>query len=120
VPLLGVHHVSINVQDVDQGVTFYTDVLGLTLRNDRPNFGFGGAWLNAGDQQLHLIEAPTPSNLGQHFALQIDGLDGFIDSVRQKGYEVTEPVDVGKNRQAFVNDPFDNCIELHEVGTARS
>jgi len=40
---LAVHHVSINVPDVDAAVSFYTDVLGGTLRGDRPDFGFGGA-----------------------------------------------------------------------------
>ncbi|MEY2470503.1 MAG: Glyoxalase/Bleomycin resistance protein/Dioxygenase superfamily, partial [Actinomycetota bacterium] len=35
----GVHHVSINVDDVAAAVRFYTDVLGLTERDDRPDFG---------------------------------------------------------------------------------
>ena len=36
------HHVSINVTDVDAARDFYTRVLGLTERTDRPDFSFGG------------------------------------------------------------------------------
>ena len=43
----GIHHVAICVRDADEAVTFYRDVLGLTVL-DRPDFGFGGYWLDAG------------------------------------------------------------------------
>ena len=39
---LGVHHVSINVRSTTEGVEFYTEVLGLTARTDRPDFSVGG------------------------------------------------------------------------------
>src|ERR1700690_2877430 len=65
----GLHHVSLNVRDVPAALDFYTRVLGLTQRADRPDFSFGGAWLDAGGQQIHLIEADVPPSLGQHFAL---------------------------------------------------
>ena len=48
---LAVHHVSINVPDVDVVVAFYTGVLGDTVRDDRPDFGFAGAWIDLGDNQ---------------------------------------------------------------------
>ena len=44
---LGIHHVSINVTDTASAVDFYTSVLGLTERDDRPDFSFNGAWLDA-------------------------------------------------------------------------
>src|SRR5262249_10895811 len=55
---LGVHHVSVNVTDVEAALRFYVDELGFEPRTDRPDFGFGGAWLDVGGQQVHLIEAP--------------------------------------------------------------
>ena len=58
---LAVHHVSINVNDVEAALAFYCDTLGLVPRPDRPDFGFGGAWLDAGGQQVHLIEGTTPT-----------------------------------------------------------
>lgn len=115
---LAIHHVSVNVQDVDAALAFYTDVLGARVRDDRPDFPFGGAWLDIGDQQVHLIEAPAPPNLGQHFAVQVADLDAAVAEVRARGYQVSDPSPVGSNRQAFVEDPAGNVVELHEVGAA--
>jgi glyoxylase I family protein len=113
-----VHHVSINVTDVDRAVDFYTDVLGLTRRTDRPDFGFGGAWLNAGAQQVHLIEGTVPPNLGQHFAVLVDQLDDVVAELRARGLTVSDPSPVGTSRQSFVNDPDGNVVELHQVAPA--
>ena len=41
---LAVHHVSINVRDVEEAAQFYESRLGLVRRSDRPDFGFAGAW----------------------------------------------------------------------------
>lgn len=113
---LAVHHVSINVDDVDAAVRFYTEVLGLAPRPDRPDFGFGGAWLDAGSQQVHLIEAPSPPGLGQHFALLVDDLDATVAELRDGGAEVSDPSPVGSSRQAFITDPAGNLVELHQTG----
>ncbi len=79
---LAVHHVSITVTDVDTAFAFYTDVLGLVARHDRPDFGFGGAWLDAGAQQLHLVEGWPPEDRGQHFALRVADLDDTVCELR--------------------------------------
>ncbi len=113
---LAIHHVSINVGDVEAGVAFYTDALGATVRADRPDFGFGGAWLDLGSQQLHLIEADTPPNLGQHFAVLVPDLDAAVEELRAKGFALADPSPVGRNRQTFIEDPAGNVVELHEVG----
>jgi glyoxylase I family protein len=115
----GLHHVSINVSDVDAARDFYTRVLGLTERADRPDFGFGGAWLDAGGQQVHLIEADVPPPLGQHFALAVSDLDAVVAELRGKGLEVTDPVPVGPGRQAFVDDPCGNRVELQQPPATR-
>jgi glyoxylase I family protein len=115
----GVHHVAVNVQDVDEAVAFYTKRLGLMMRSDRPDFGFPGAWLDAGSQQVHLVQAPVPPSQGQHFALLFDDLDTVIADLRNAGVEVSDAVPVGFDRQAFVTDPSGNTIELHEDGRHR-
>ena len=112
----GLHHVSINVNDVPAARDFYTGVLGLTERTDRPDFSFGGAWLDAGSQQVHLIEADVPPSLGQHFALAVADLDAAVAELRGRGVRVTDPVPVGTGRQAFLEDPAGNRIELQEPG----
>ena len=107
---------SINVADVDAAIGFYTDVLGLTVRGDRPDFGFGGAWLDAGGQQVHLIESTLPQDLGQHFALLVEDLDAVVAELRDGGVEVSDPSPVGTSRQSFVHDPSGNLVELHQPG----
>ena len=116
----GIHHVSINVSDVDAALAFYVGVLGLTPRTDRPDFGFRGAWLDLGAQQVHLIEGRVPDRLGQHFAIEVDDLGATVADLRAQGLEVGEPRVVGANSQTFVRDPCGNMVELHEVaGAAR-
>ncbi len=112
----GVHHVSINVDDAEAAIAFYTGVLGMSERDDRPDFGFGGAWLDIGDQQVHLLEVPVPDDRGQHFAVLVDDLDGAVAELRAKGVTVGEPSPVGAARQAFLHDPAGNMIELHQPG----
>lgn len=113
---VGLHHVSINVADVPRARAFYVDVLGLTERPDRPDFGFAGAWLDAGGQQIHLIEGTAPPALGQHLALQVADVDGAVADVRAAGVEVTDPKAVGTGRQAFLTDPDGNGVELNQPG----
>jgi glyoxylase I family protein len=114
---LAVHHVSINVGDVDAALRFYVDVLGFGVRADRPDFGFGGAWLDVGGQQVHLIEAGTPPDLGQHFAVLVADLDATVAELRGKGVTVSDPSPVASNFQAFLHDPSGNTVELHQRGT---
>ena len=115
-----VHHVSVNVSDPARSIAFYTDVLGGTVRDDRPDFGIGGAWIDLGATQVHLIEAVVPPNLGQHFAILVDDVDSVVRELRSKGLEVEDARVVGPDRQTFVDDPDGNAIELHQIGTATS
>jgi catechol 2,3-dioxygenase-like lactoylglutathione lyase family enzyme len=111
----GLDHVALTVPDVPAAIEFYTKVLGLRQNFERPDFGFPGAWLEAGGQQVHLIELPAPPNLGQHFALLYDDIGAVVTELRAQGLEVSDPVASGPNRhQAFVSDPWGNAIELHQ------
>lgn len=112
---VGVHHVSINVSDVDEALRFYVDVLGLTVREDRPELGIGGAWLDAGSQQVHLLEAPPPASRGQHFAVLVDDLTAVVAELRSRGIDVSDASAVGTGLQAFVTDPSGNAVELHQT-----
>ncbi|MCQ4084670.1 VOC family protein [Streptomyces sp. RB6PN25] len=109
-----IHHVSVCVEKLDDAVDFYTRRLGLRLRDDRPDTLGRGAWLDAGPQQLHLIEAAPPPGRGQHFALAVADLDAATTELRAAGVQVSEAIRIGSARQAFVTDPSGNAIELHE------
>ena len=111
---VGVHHVSLNVDDVDAAIRFYVDVLGCSVRGDRPDFRFAGAWLDVGGQQIHLIEGTAPEDRGQHLAIQVDDLDAAIAELRGKGVAISDASPVGTGRQAFLHDPAANRVELQQ------
>jgi glyoxylase I family protein len=111
----GIDHVAINVPDVAAALEFYTEVLGLEQNLERPDFEIAGAWLDAGGQQVHLIELPVPPNLGQHFAVLYDDLDAVVGTLRAQGLAVSDPRSSGPSRrQTSIADPWGNRIELHE------
>jgi glyoxylase I family protein len=112
--VVDIHHVSLNVSDTERSLTFYRDVLGLPVL-PRPNFPFGGAWLDAGNgRQVHLIEANVPTDLGQHIAFQVGDIDSVIEQLRQAGVETPDATPVGATgiRQTFVLDPDGNRLEF--------
>ena len=112
---IGVHHVSINTADVDRSIAFYTEHLGFTVDPSRPDFGFPGAWLSVGGQQVHLLGSHAiPPNFGQHFALHVADIEAAIAELRAKGIAVTDPSPVNDGFQAFLSDPDDNAIELFQ------
>ena len=112
----GVHHVSLNVTDAAESRRFYVEVLGFAERTDRPEFPFAGAWLQVGEQQVHLLEvADFVPPKGQHFALQVDDLDAVRAELIERGVEVSEPAPIGEVcRQCFFTDPTGNLIELNQ------
>ena len=108
------HHVSVNVDDLVAAERFYIEVLGLK-KIPRPDFGFDGAWLAAGERQVHLIEDKSvPDDFGQHFAFHVDDLDATVAQIRDQGVEVTDGIDLPTGRQAFLHDPCGNRLELNE------
>jgi catechol 2,3-dioxygenase-like lactoylglutathione lyase family enzyme len=110
----GIHHVAICVRDSDEAVKFYTDVLGLT-ELDRPDFGFGGHWLDAGGQQVHLMESPGERSGSDHFAIQVDDLEAAVADIRASGVTVNTVEHMrGAGYQAFLHDPSGNFIELNQ------
>ena len=114
---LGIHHVSINVTDTAAAVEFYTSVLGLTVREDRPDFSFNGAWLDLAGQQVHLLEIDMPDDRGQHFAIGVADIDAAVADIRRHGVTVSDPKPVGSGRQSFLHDPSGNMVELNQPGS---
>lgn len=111
---LGIHHVSINVTDTASAVKFYTSVLGLTVRDDRPSFAFDGAWLDLAGQQVHLLEIDMPDDRGQHFAIAVADVAAAVAEIRSHGVTVSDPKPVGSGLQSFLHDPSGNLVELNQ------
>ncbi|MEM1229079.1 MAG: VOC family protein [Pseudomonadota bacterium] len=113
--LQGIHHVSINVRDVDEALRFYRDGLGMT-ELARPDLGFAGAWLKSGDQEVHLlgIEGPAAPK-EQHFAFLVPDLAPVLAHLADLAIDCSEPQAIpGVCRQAFCRDPSGNLVEFNE------
>jgi catechol 2,3-dioxygenase-like lactoylglutathione lyase family enzyme len=113
-----VSHVSFAVRDLERSLAFYRDLLGL-VPVERPDFGFAGAWLAAGDAQVHLIVVPEGTEVGtpvskltplaNHTAFVVDDLSAAVAALRERGLAV---VGGGSLGQAWVQDPDGNVIEF--------
>ena len=115
-----VHHVSLRVDDLDKSLEFYMGVLGCK-RLPRPGNipGPPGAWMQAGDTQVHITARPVDAIVGSpptgieptasHIAFHTDDLDAAEASLRERGfvYERGNAVE-----QIFIQDPSGNIIEL--------
>ena len=120
--VLSFHHVSIVVADTSQSVAFYTQILDLAVCADRPELAFDGAWLQVGDQQIHLLEVPNPDPVenrpehggrDRHLAMTVDDLAEIEKRLDSQGIAFTR----SKSGRAalFFRDPDGNGIELIEV-----
>ena len=110
-----IHHISINVADVQQATNFYVDTLNFK-EIPRPDLGFDGAWLQIGDQQLHLLEVENhQAPAGQHFAFEVDDIAAYRDYLQTKGVEVSRSNEMtGICLQCFFKDPSGNLLELNQ------
>ena len=120
--LLSIHHVSLVVADTALAVSFYTEVLGLAVCQDRPTLGFAGAWLTIGEQQIHLLEVKNPDPVtgrpehggrDRHLAMTVTDLAEIEQKLKDKGIFYT----LSRSGRAalFCRDPDGNGIELIET-----
>ena len=111
----GIHHVSINVNDVDAALDFYVGVLNLELKH-RPDLGFPGAWIQAGEQEIHLlgIDSGVPVK-EQHFAFTVSDADTVHHALTERGFNPSAIREIpAVCRQFFTHDPSGNMIEFNQ------
>ena len=114
--LARIQHVALNVTDLAAARRFYLDDLGLS-EIDRPDFGVPGLWMACGDTQVHLVEVDdNRPAAGQHFAFEVADMDATVADLRAKGIVVSDPFEIaaGAGRQAFLEDPSGNLLELNQ------
>lgn len=111
----GIHHVSLNVDDVAQARAFYVDLLGMRLL-ERPDLGFPGVWLAAGEQEIHLLGIESGERAKeQHFALLVEDLEQVIAHLEAHDTPCSKPSEIaGICVQSFAHDPSGNMIEFHQ------
>ena len=139
IKVLELHHHGIRMgkedDDVEKARTFYGDVLGLETDAGRPTIpGIPGFWMYVGEgentAQIHLMGAVGTSPVARseredpthpHVALAVEDIQEAKRDLDARGiwyWQIEGLVGQGSD-QIFVRDPFDNVIELHQVGTCR-
>ena len=111
----GIHHVSINVKDVDTALRFYVELLNLELL-ERPDLGFPGAWIRAGEQEVHLLGIDSGEPVKeQHFAFAVNDAQAIHTALQANGYSPTDIRDIPNIcRQFFTHDPSGNMVEFNQ------
>ena len=114
-------HVSFIINDVQQSLQFYRDVLGLSIDPHRPDLGYDGVWLNIGTQQIHLLQLPNPDPISgrpahggrdRHVAFYIDSIAQLSTALGKANIPFTES---RSGRKAlFCRDPDGNALEFIE------
>ena len=139
IKVVELHHHGIRIgttpNEVERARNFYTDVLGLATDSGRPNVpGIPGFWMYVGQgeqtSQIHLMGAVGMSPMARsekedpthpHVALAVEDIEDARQELDRRGiwyWRIKGLVGTGSD-QIFVRDPFENVIELHQVGTCR-
>lgn len=114
-------HASLIVADLDKSLNFYESVLGLTVDNMRPDLGYPGAWLNVGQQQIHLLRLPNPDPVSgrpehggrdRHVAMQVDSVAELKEKLNEADIPFTESK--SGRKALFCRDPDGNALEFIE------
>ena len=122
-------HIGIKVKNLEKSMAFYTETMGFPemFRLHRDD---GRVWLVylriTDDQYLEMFpeaiqdRAPEPENNGiNHFCLTVENIEEIVRQLEAKGVALYWPLKTGadNNRQAWVQDPDGNRIELMEMAS---
>jgi catechol 2,3-dioxygenase-like lactoylglutathione lyase family enzyme len=126
VPGCGLHHISIQTENIDESIRFYRDTLGMPIKLEFNVSGRRFALLDMGDGSYIELQAKPPAPAGSanggvltHFALATRNTRAAIELVRLAGYPVTsEPREVMLNHMpatvAFFTGPSGESVELFQ------
>src|SRR4051794_33627088 len=108
-----INHVTVTTRRLEESLAFYKDVLGCK-QIARPNFSFGGAWLYAGEIQIHLViedeVAPHPGGVintrDRHVAFEVEDVDAMEGVLRARGVKYQRKLIADRGiHQLFFHDP---------------
>ena len=136
-PLTELNHFLLVAKNLERTKDFYCKVLGLEVAAERPDFGFPGYWLKAGDAICVHLASQDPNKIRDSFLLKKhpkgtsgSGAVDHIAFLAKDASRVRERIQ--KNRvemhyrsfpeaqpplfQIFLKDPDDVTIELNFLG----
>ena len=122
-------HTMIRVNNLDDSLRFYCDVLGMELirQRDYPSGKFTLAFVGFGDEAQNTVIELTYNwethqyDLGNafgHLALGVDDIYKTCDDLRRKGAKIVRepgPMKHGGTEIAFIEDPNGYKIELIDL-----
>ena len=121
----GIHHIALNVSDLDRSENFYTDVLGLKVAK-RFSKGLRHLMLKAGSSYIALFEVPDleieshivelSQNGYMHFAFNIEKqqFQLAVQKLRNNNINIGEgPLRRGDGNSVYFQDPDYNHLEIH-------
>lgn len=116
---IGLHHGSLIVRDLTLSLNFYCHILGMEQNRQRPEMSFDGAWLNIGEQQIHLLRLPKteqfiqqPEHAGRdrHLAICVDQIDGIKQNLEY--HQIPFTMSRSGRQALFCRDPDGNGLEF--------
>jgi catechol 2,3-dioxygenase-like lactoylglutathione lyase family enzyme len=114
----GFTHVSVHANDLEESARFYIDLFGMR-RVPTPDFGYPVAWLELGDQQLHLFARETPAPAYHHIGLDVDDFEAVYRIAVQRGlfdrdaWSPNVRVLIDGAVQMYLRDPAGNLVEVN-------
>ena len=110
------NHIAIEVNDIDDALAFYLDILGLTeLPTPADVKESGIRWIDLSNKQaLHLVENRDASSANiAHFAITVDDVEVWRTYLNDRGVEIFSPkLQLYNAKRFFLKDPSGNRIEL--------
>ena len=119
----GVHHIGMNVQDLDSAEKFYTDVLGFRVA-ERFAEEIRHLMLDTGSTALHLFESPALdmqdaiTRLSEQgyahiaFGTSREKFPKIIDELKKNHINFRGPLILGKGESVHFKDPDGNHLEI--------
>ena len=111
------NHVSVHAVDMEESIRFYEDVFGAE-RVPTPSFGFPVAWLQVGEQQLHIFErGVTEAPRFHHLSFDVDDFEAVYLKAKELGCLREEDGALVREHpagwaQMYLVDPAGNLIEV--------
>jgi predicted enzyme related to lactoylglutathione lyase len=103
--LIGINHIALEVDDLEEALAFYGAVFEIELRGRVP----GMAFVDMGDQFIALSEGRTqPPDRSRHFGLVVDDKEATRAALQEAGAELLP------GRGLDFRDPWGNHVQVVE------
>lgn len=107
--ITGLDLLFLEVNNLEESVAFYCDILGFNIDSHDPNAEPPIASLKSGSLRITLVqqlETMLKRGRGVHFVLGVTDVDGFYQTLRNRSLQLTEPRDEGwGGRFVSLQDP---------------